>query len=140
MYCKNCGGEMGKNDGVCKECGATNGAGSAYCRKCGKETPPGSSFCPHCNSPILNRAAENEEANSKPKSRKTAGLLGIFLGFSGAHNFYLGNIGVAAAQLLITIGTCGIGGIVTEIWGIIEGVRILTGAITTDGKGFPLKD
>ena len=37
------------------------------------------------------------------KSKMAAGLLGIFLGSLGIHNFYLGYTGKAVAQLLITI-------------------------------------
>lgn len=37
------------------------------------------------------------------KSKLAAGLLGIFLGGLGVHNFYLGNTGKAVAQLLLTL-------------------------------------
>lgn len=37
------------------------------------------------------------------KSKLAAGLLGIFLGCFGVHNFYLGNTGKAVAQLLLTV-------------------------------------
>ena len=56
------------------------------------------------------------------------------------HNFYLGNTGKAVAQLLITCLTCGVGATVSGIWGLIEGIMILTGSINTDGNGIPLKD
>lgn len=65
-----------------------------------------------------------------------AGLLGIFLGGWGVHNFYLGNTGRGVAQIIVTLVTCGIG----AIWGLIEGIMILTGSINTDAKGIPLKD
>ena len=74
------------------------------------------------------------------KSKMAAGLLGIFLGGFGVHNFYLGYTGKAVAQLLITILTCGFGGFVSGIWGLVEGIMILTGSIAVDGKNVPLKD
>ena len=76
------------------------------------------------------------------KSKVAAGLLGIFLGFLGIHNFYLGNTSKAVVQLLLgTLGACvGIGPAISGIWGLVEGVMILTGSIKTDGKGLPLKD
>jgi TM2 domain-containing membrane protein YozV len=74
------------------------------------------------------------------KEKLTAGLLGILLGTFGVHNFYLGNTGKAVAQLLITVLSCGILAIVSSIWGIIEGVMILTGSINTDANGVPLKE
>lgn len=76
----------------------------------------------------------------EPKSKMAAGLLGIFLGSLGIHNFYLGYTGKALAQLLITLLTCGVGATVTGIWGLIEGIMILTGSIAVDGKGVPLRD
>ncbi len=75
-----------------------------------------------------------------PKSKMAAGLLGIFLGAFGVHNFYLGYTGKAVAQLLITVLTCFIGAIVSEIWGLIEGIMILSGSITVDGHGVPLAE
>lgn len=75
-----------------------------------------------------------------PKSKLAAGLLGIFLGAIGIHNFYLGYTGKAVAQLLICVLTCGIGGVVTGIWGLIEGIMILAGSINTDARGVALKE
>ena len=71
------------------------------------------------------------------KSKIAAGLLGIFLGGLGIHRFYLGYTGLGIAQIVVTFVTCGIG----SIWGLIEGILILTGtSITTDVEGNPLKD
>jgi hypothetical protein len=75
--------------------------------------------------------------------RHTAGLLGIFGGTLGLHNFYLGKRDLAIIQLLITIlGSFlfGLGAIVTFIWGIVEGVQILTRQVTLDGDGQPIAD
>ena len=74
------------------------------------------------------------------KSKVAAGLLGIFLGAFGVHNFYLGFTGKAVAQLLLTILSCGALSFVSAIWGLIEGIMVLTGSIKTDGKGLPLKE
>ncbi len=53
------------------------------------------------------------------KSKLAAGLLGIFLGCFGVHNFYLGNTGKAVAQLLLTVigWILIIGPAVAGIWG-----------------------
>ena len=74
------------------------------------------------------------------KSKMAAGLLGIFLGSFDVHNFYLGYTGKAVAQLLITVLTCGFGSFVSGIWGLVEGIMILSGNINVDGKNIPLKD
>lgn len=79
-------------------------------------------------------------SESEGKSKMAAGLLGIFLGGFGVHNFYLGYTGKALAQLLITLLTCGFGAMISEVWGLIEGIMILTGSINTDANGNPLKD
>lgn len=72
------------------------------------------------------------------KSKVVAGVLAIFLGSLGIHHFYLGNTKKGVIALLVTILTCGIGGIVMEIIGIIDGINILTGKVTTDANGVPL--
>lgn len=62
------------------------------------------------------------------KSKLAAGLLGIFLGGLGVHNFYLGNTGKAVAQLLLTLVgwiLLGLGPIAAAIWGFVEGIIIL---------------
>ncbi|MBE5929390.1 MAG: TM2 domain-containing protein [Lachnospiraceae bacterium] len=71
----------------------------------------------------------------KRKSRLVAGLLGIFFGAIGVHNFYLGNKTMGLAQIIVTIGTFGVG----SLWGIIEGILILCGRVKTDSDGIPLK-
>lgn len=69
------------------------------------------------------------------KSKMAAGLLGIFLGGWGIHNFYLGFTKKAIIQIIVSICTCGIGG----IWGLVEGIMILTGSISEDANGNPLE-
>ena len=130
MYCKNCGKEMVEGAAVCTNCGVAVGNGTAYCPNCGKETVPGAAVCTNCG------AALTPEANGEAKSKMTAGLLGIFLGGFGVHNFYLGYTGKAIAQIALTLCGFGAGG----IWGLIEGILILTGKIDKDAKGVPLKD
>lgn len=76
--------------------------------------------------------------NPGTKSKLASGLLGIFLGSLGVHNFYLGYTGKAVAQLLITILSCGALSVVSGVWGLIEGIMILAGSITIDAEGKPL--
>jgi hypothetical protein len=44
------------------------------------------------------------------------------------------------AQLLITVLSCGTLGVVSSVWGLVEGIMILAGKNTVDGKGQALKD
>lgn len=72
------------------------------------------------------------------KSTLKAGLLSIFLGWAGAGRFYLGSPWIGVAQIVSSILTVGVAGI---IWGIVEGVIILTRAgnlMITDAAGHPL--
>lgn len=134
MYCKNCGNSMDPNAAICVKCGCAKGTGNSYCSNCGQATVPGAVACTNCG------AALGVAPSGEQKSKLAAGLLGIFLGSVGVHNFYLGYTGKAVAQLLIALLTCGAGATVTGIWGLIEGVMILCGNIKVDGKGVPLKD
>jgi TM2 domain-containing membrane protein YozV len=65
----------------------------------------------------------NPNVQMSDKSKMTAGLLGIFLGGFGVHNFYLGYTNKAILQIVVTFFTCGIG----AIWGLVEGIMIITG-------------
>ena len=74
------------------------------------------------------------------RSRQIAGVLAIVLGCLGVHRFYLNYIGLGLIQLVITLGSCGYGAIITIPWGIVEGVLILQGRIERDGLGRGLLD
>lgn len=80
------------------------------------------------------------------KQKLVAGLLAIFLGVYGVHNFYLGYTKKAVIQLVCTlvglvlsiliIGAFVVFGI--AIWALVEGIMIFTGKIATDAHGNPL--
>lgn len=131
MYCKNCGNTMEDLAVVCVKCGVPKGQGTSFCQNCGEATAPGAAVCTSCGAALLNNAVPAEGA----KSKMAAGLLGIFLGAFGVHNFYLGFTGKAVAQLLITVLSCGMLSFASWIWGLVEGIMILTGSIKTDAKG-----
>ena len=134
MYCANCGNPMDPNAVVCVKCGVKAGYGYQYCQNCGNPTVPGATICTTCGAML------SGYVQSQAKSKLAAGLFGIFLGSFGVHNFYLGYTGKAVAQLLITVLTCGFGAVVSSIWGLVEGILILTGSIAVDGRGMPLRD
>ncbi|MBO5164499.1 MAG: TM2 domain-containing protein [Ruminococcus sp.] len=136
MYCKNCGNAVDSNAAVCVNCGTPVGQGVKYCGNCGNEVAPGAAVCMSCGFAVQNKTVAAPGA----KSKMAAGLLGIFLGAFGVHNFYLGFKGKALAQLLISVLSCGTLAIASEIWGLIEGIMILTGSINTDADGNPLGD
>jgi TM2 domain-containing membrane protein YozV len=51
-----------------------------------------------------------------------AGIFGILLGGLGIHKFYLGYTKEGIIQIVVTICTCGMGGLI----GLIEGIIYLT--------------
>lgn len=136
MYCKNCGNQVAPDSAVCLNCGVATGAGTNFCHNCGVQTMQGAAVCTNCGVALGNAPINTVQG----KSKLAAGLLGILLGSFGVHNFYLGNTGKAVAQLLITLLTCGAGSVVSGIWGLVEGIMILTGSINTDANGMPLSD
>lgn len=115
-----------------------------YCRFCGNKLSKDAKFCQECGKEVVEnseiKAREKTENSYNNKSKIAAGLLGIFLGFLGVHNFYLGYNEKAVAQLLLTILTCGLLSFISGIWGLIEGILILTGGITEDAYGEKLID
>ena len=68
------------------------------------------------------------------KSKIIAGVLQIFLGGLGIGRFYMGNIGMAIAQIAVTFLTLGLG----AIWPLIDGILILVGN-PKDAQGRPLR-
>nr|WP_307818772.1 TM2 domain-containing protein [Micromonospora phaseoli] len=69
------------------------------------------------------------------KSKVVAGVLGILLGTFGAGRFYMGDTKTGVIQLIVSLVTCGIGG----IWGLVDGILILVNG-GVDGQGRPLRD
>ncbi|SDN48827.1 TM2 domain-containing protein [Acetanaerobacterium elongatum] len=139
MFCRNCGNELFQGASVCTKCGAQVGAGGNYCPNCGQQSDPLAVVCVKCGYQLSGQPVA-AAPGTEQKSKMVAGLLGILLGWTGAHNFYLGFTGKAVAQLLISVLSCFILSPVSAIWGIIEGIFILTGKTTADAKGVPLKD
>lgn len=136
MFCKNCGKNLGEvQNELCAECEATlntspiEGGNVDVIKEIGKQ-----------NEENENNSKNTENENKKAKSKVAAGLLGMFLGYLGVHNFYLGYTGKAVGQLLLTILSCGSLSFIAGIWGFIEGVLILSGEISTDADGVKLVD
>ena len=105
-------------------------------------------------------AAAWPTSGAPEKSRVLAGTLGILLGGTGAHRFYLGYYSIAWCQFAcfaLTVGatiayavTVGMDPLSTFaiaigttvpvfFWGTVEGFMILGGEMKHDGKARPLK-
>jgi len=64
----------------------------------------------------------NEVTQNGENKKMMAGILGILIGSLGIHKFILGYTQEGIIQIVITIVTCGMGGII----GLIEGIIYLT--------------
>ena len=138
----------------CPSCGSQVPDGANNCPNCGASMNPGANTQNYGAGPINdgnqafgtnpvnnqyqqpNQQAQTNNPNGERKSKLVAGLLGILVGAFGVHNFYLGRTSRGIIQIIVTLVTCGIGG----LWGLIEGILILCGNINTDANGNPLTD
>jgi len=64
-------------------------------------------------------------SNPRASNKLPAGICGILLGSLGIHKFILGYTGSGLIMLLVTLLTCGIGGVVMHVIGLIEGIIYL---------------
>lgn len=135
MYCKNCGKEMSEVADFCTACGVAKGNGNSFCSNCGATTYPDAVVCTSCGCAI--KAVTHKSS----KSKIAAGLLAIFLGYLGIHNFYLGYTKRAVTQLLISLllSWTIIAPIAIWVWTIVEAVKIFQGEIP-DSDGNALSD
>ncbi len=168
-FCKSCGEPFINEDAYfCENCGCAKGSGNKFCYNCGSIVGQTEEMCQVCGVSTGNYISRNntdfagfgtnyqgmngyDAYGSNPygvpytssKSRIVAGLLAIFLGSWGVHNFYLGNSKTAVTQLVLTIVgnfliCMGIGIFIligTYIWGLAEGIMLLSGKIDVDGQG-----
>lgn len=117
-----------------------------YCSKCGKEIDENSLYCQYCGYKMVAidqrkeiddfqyqkqvvRSLNNIDNNTKDiayslKNKYVAGVLALFLGMFGAHNFYVGKTGKAIVQLGITIANFSAGIIFSLIFPTITGTLI----------------
>ncbi|MEG1141273.1 MAG: TM2 domain-containing protein [Clostridia bacterium] len=130
MYCVKCGRKLQEN-GVCEVCGNEANVNQ-------NNIDPIKAYT--ANNQQNNQQNNTNIVNEQKKSKLAAGLFGIFLGCLGAHNFYLGFTSKAVVQLLLTILSCGLLIPITGIWGLIEGVIIMTSVSPVDSNGIVLRD
>ncbi|MCR5665339.1 MAG: TM2 domain-containing protein [Eubacterium sp.] len=135
-YCKNCGKDLLDTADFCPACGTKSGMGNNYCFACGAQTNPGQMICTNCGT-----ATNKTAAGTGGKSKLAAGLLGIFLGQLGIHNFYLGYTKRGVIQLVLTLAFCWTFAVPLAmwIWGLVEGIQCLTGKMV-DANGNELVD
>lgn len=113
---------------TCPACQTQNLAGGSLCTNCGTMLP--------ISSGPMQPAPQYGAKIPGAEKKIAAGLCGILLGGFGVHKFILGYqqegliyLGMFAASFIIAIITCGIGGFLVAIPGIlglVEGIIYLT--------------
>ena len=142
-YCTNCGVEMVSGADGCIKCGklAKNSSSTDnpnFCSNCGSEVTVGGDMCMKCG-----KLYKNQVTSSESKSKLVAGLLALFIGTIGIHNFYLGYNNKGYIHIALCVGgllTFGITIWVSSIWALVEAIQIFTSKNLVDSKGVPLKD
>ncbi|WP_306215098.1 TM2 domain-containing protein [Actinoplanes sp. RD1] len=84
---------------------------------------------------VMTNAQYQQPVGVSDKSKLVAGILGIFLGSFGVGRFYMGDTKTGVLQLVVSLVTCGAGG----LWGFIDGILILVNG-GVDGQGRPLRE
>lgn len=104
-----------------------------YCPRCNAPNADGAQVCVSCQTPLAGAGGgyqpmQQAYASAPPaqipgaEKKIVAGILGIVAGSFGIHKFILGYTTEGIIQIIITFVTCGIGGII----GLIEGIIYLT--------------
>ena len=156
MYCSKCGKEIDNAADFCSHCGAPSKVAKEqpepdvsqkmmYCSKCGKEMGENARFCPHCGvsaktgqpaaqptqQPTVQLTRQHTGPDVSEKLVLPAFLLCWFLGFLGAHRFYVGKTGTGIVWLF-TLGLLGFGA-------LYDFIMIIIGSFT-DSEGKRLKN
>lgn len=87
-----------------------------HCRACGREMHESAKACPQCG------ALQTAAPSGSDKRILPAFLLCFFLGWTGAHRYYVGKIGTGILMLLT-------GGVFGVLW-LIDFIMIIVGAFT----------
>lgn len=106
-----------------------------FCSNCGEKVKENQDVCLKCGVTIEKKNSTSQA--EAPKSKVAAGLLALFFGSLGVHNFYLGYTNKAVAQLLLTIigWIIIIGPIISGIWAFVEAIMLFAGSISVDADG-----
>lgn len=147
-YCTSCGNKLREGASFCTKCGKSLKVEKRFCTACGKELNENEKFCTACGKSVdsSNLNQVNTQTNNqvqlpividKPvgKTRTTAAVLAIFFGMFGVHNFYLGFYQKAAFQLCLTLLSFFLFSPMIALWGIVEGILIISNNIDKDAKG-----
>ena len=75
--------------------------------------------------PVIGMSSSDLEMREHASKKIAAGICAILIGSLGIHKFILGYTTAGAIMLLVTVLTCGIGGIAMWVIGLVEGIVYL---------------
>ena len=147
-FCTNCGSKLKEDADGCLNCGklvnnlnkvvvSSKLPNLKYCSNCGFEVHQNADLCPNCGKFINSKKITNSES----KSKIVAGLLALFIGGIGIHNFYLGDNKNGFIHLVLFCTgflTFGITTFITSLWALIEAITIFSSTNAVDFNGNPL--
>ena len=136
MFCTRCGANNLDTDRFCRSCSAPlvkpgaapgQGASSGPAQQSQQENIPYPGYQGYSSHPgYQNSAMAAQDWRALGADKKVAaGILGILVGGLGIHKFVLGYTTEGLIMLLVTVLTCGIGGIIFTPIGLVEGILYL---------------
>ena len=152
-FCHFCGAQIDANAVVCPNCGKALGK-TKFCRHCGAQIDADVIICPNCGKQVeelktqnqqaaqpqivINNANANTNTNTNTagsaaypyKSKTTALILCLLVGWLGIHRFYVGKTGTGLIWMF-TFGLFGVGV-------AVDFILILLGSFR-DKAGMPLQ-
>ncbi len=152
--CKICSRPMDDNFNACPYCGADVNAQPTEENNQQNTYQQNSNYNSYGDTPPFTGSFQQQTGYQQSSSNYTpeprpqrsayiAAILAFFGGFLGLHNFYLDNKKTAWIQLIISLVgivlTFGIATVAMEVWGVIDGLKLLKGEINLDGTGAKIK-
>ena len=106
----------------CTKCGAVNDETAQYCTNCQASLTAASGGVGYQPMQSVHPGAIGDWKTLGADKKIPAGICAILVGGLGVHKFILGYTTEGIIQIVISVFTCGIGGII----GVIEGIIYLT--------------
>lgn len=115
-----------------------------FCERCGKENEKSAKFCISCGAPLAEKTIVVDENGKQGNTQNelgtnsiVLGLIALFIGNLGIHNFIMGYKKKGLVQVLLsTVGVLVfVGPVVSAIWAFVDAIMLFSGSISQDAHG-----